>query len=124
MALFLDSIWDIRAQENIVGEILIESLALRGGRHFALEVKGTSMVDVGIEPGDLIIVRQQQSAESGDIVVAMVEGDATVKRLWIAEGKVELRPENTGFKPIVLGPDDQISIIGKVIAVRRRAEYS
>jgi repressor LexA len=114
----------VLAQENIVGEILIESLALRGGRHFALEVDGTSMVDAGIEPGDLIIVRQQQSAESGDIVVAMVDGEATVKRLWFAEGRVELRPENTGFKPIVLGPDDQISIIGKVIAVRRRARDS
>lgn len=114
----------ILAQENTVGEVLIESLALGGGRHFALEVAGTSMVDVGIEPGDLIIVRQQQSAESGDIVVAMVEGEATVKRLWLAEGRVELRPENSGFRPIVLGPDDQISIIGKVIAVRRRAQDS
>lgn len=114
----------ILAQENVIGEILIESLALGGGRHFALEVDGASMVDVGIEPGDLIIVRQQQSAESGDIVVAMVEGEATVKRLWLAEGRVELRPENTDFKPIVLGPDDQISIIGKVIAVRRRAQDS
>jgi repressor LexA len=109
------------AQENVVGEILIESIALRGGRHFALEVKGRSMIDAGIEPDDLIIVRQQASAENGDIVVAMVNGEATVKRLWMVEGKVELRPENTDFTPITLGPDDEISLIGKVVAVRRFA---
>lgn len=111
----------ILAQENVVGEILIESLALRGGKHFALEVKGRSMIDAGIEPEDLIIVRQQASAESGDIVVAMVDGEATVKRLWVVEGRVELRPENTEFDPIVLGPGDEISLIGKVVAVRRFA---
>jgi len=110
------------AQENVVGEILIESLALRGGKHFALEVKGRSMIDAGIEPGDLIIVRQQAAAESGDIVVAMVDGEATVKRLWMVEGRVELRPENTDFEPIVIGPGDELSLIGKVIAVRRRAQ--
>ena len=112
----------ILAQENVVGEILVESQALRGGKHFALEVKGLSMLDAGIEPGDLIIVRQQQSAESGDIVVAMTDGEATVKRLRIADDGIELRPENDDFEPIVIGPQDQLSIVGKVVAVRRKAQ--
>ncbi len=112
----------ILAQENMAGEILVESHALRGGKHFALEVKGRSMIDAGIEPGDLVIVRQQATAENGDIVVAMLEGEATVKRLWMGEGGVELRPENTDFEPIVIGTDDGLSIVGKVIAVRRRAQ--
>ena len=112
----------VLAQENVVGEILVESQALRGGKHFALEVKGRSMIGAGIEPGDLVIVRQQATAENGDIVVAMLEGEATVKRLWMAEGRVELRPENTDFEPIVIGPGDELSLIGKVIAVRRRAQ--
>lgn len=112
----------VLAQENVVGEILVESQALRGGKHFALEVKGRSMIGAGIEPGDLVIVRQQATAENGDIVVAMLEGEATVKRLWMAEGRVELRPENTDFEPIVLGTYDELSVIGKVIAVRRRAQ--
>jgi repressor LexA len=111
----------IFAEENVIGEILIESSALRGARHFALRVQGSSMTGAGIEPDDLIIVRQQASAETGDVVVTMVNGDATVKRLWMVEGKVELRPENTDFDPIVLGPGDELRLIGKVIAVRRLA---
>ena len=67
-----------------------------------------------------MIVRQQPIAESGEIVVAMREGEATVKRLRIAGEVIELRPENQRLSPLLIGPDDDLRIIGKVVAVHRR----
>lgn len=108
----------ILADENIVGEIAVDSSALRGGRHFALTVKGDSMIDAGISSGDLVIVRHQPVAESGDIVVALLEDEATVKRLYIQDDRIELRPENPRYMPMPIGPDDDMKIVGKVVAVR------
>ena len=79
------------------------------------------MIDAGIEPGDILIVRQQQLAESRDIVVALVNDEATVKRLYYDSGSIELRPENSRFKPISIRPEDDLRILGKVIAIRRTA---
>ncbi|MBI4511497.1 MAG: transcriptional repressor LexA [Deltaproteobacteria bacterium] len=112
----------ILAVENIVGEMLIDARLVRGTRCFALEVAGDSMARAGIDDGDYVIVRQQQVAENGDIVVALVGEGATVKRLCIADERIELRPENPRHRPIVVGPDDDLRIQGKVIGVRRRKE--
>jgi repressor LexA len=88
---------------------------------FALKVRGDSMMDVGILSGDMVIVRRQPSANSGEIVVAFIDGEATVKRLKIKRGRIELHPENTQFDPII--PDgDRLVILGKVIEVRRHLE--
>jgi len=76
------------------------------------------MVNAGISDGGTIIVRQQPIAESGDIVVALIGDEATVKRLYIRESQIELRPENQRFKPIVVGSDVDLRIIGKVVAIR------
>ncbi len=85
---------------------------------FGLRVRGHSMQDAGILPGDIVIVRQQPSAESGDIVVALVDDEATVKTLRIKEGRPELHPANPAFEPIV--PEaEELTILGKVIEVRR-----
>lgn len=111
----------ILAVENIVGELLVEAQLAQHGRCFALEVAGDSMVDAGIGDRDFVIVRQQQVAESGDIVVALLGDEATVKRLHIDEERIELRPENPRHRALVVGPDDDLRIQGKVIAVRRRA---
>jgi repressor LexA len=108
------------AQENIVGELLVERGVVRGGRHFALEVSGDSMVRADIHDGDYVVVRQQPIAESGDIVVALLGDEATVKRLSIAQDRIELRPENPRYRSMVIGPDDDLRIQGKVVAVRRR----
>lgn len=89
-------------------------------RLFALRVRGESMVGAGILPGDVVIVRRQQFAESGDIVVAQVEEEATVKRLQMRSGQVELHPENPEFGVIV--PQGEVQILGKVIEVRRSLE--
>jgi repressor LexA len=85
---------------------------------FALRVRGESMTGAGILPEDIVIVRVQPTAPPGDIVVARVGDEATVKTLRTRRGKIVLEPENDAFEPIVLDPAD-CEILGKVIEVRR-----
>ncbi|RMD62636.1 MAG: transcriptional repressor LexA [Planctomycetota bacterium] len=107
------------AEENIIGEVLAEGGTASRGRCFALVVDGDSMIKADIHEGDLVIVRQQPVAESGDIVVALLGEEATVKRLYIREEKIELRPENPKYPPIPIGPSEDLRILGKVVGVRR-----
>lgn len=109
----------ILAEENIVGEVLVEARVASRGRYFALKVRGDSMVGANIQNGDLVIVRQQPAAENGEIVVALLRDDATVKRFHLSEDGVELRPENPKHRPIRVDPDEELRIVGKVVAVRR-----
>lgn len=111
----------ILAEENVVGEILVESSVIRSGRYFALEVCGDSMTGAGINPKDLLIVRQQPIAENGDIVVALLDNEATVKRLLFHGEDILLKPENPSYDPIVLKSDADLRIAGKVVAVRSLA---
>ena len=108
----------IWATENVIGSIMVEGSAARG-RCFALEVIGDSMLKANIRSGDLVIVRQQPVAEHGDIVVALLDQEATVKRLSISEEAIQLLPENPKYRPIVIDPDQDFRIMGKVVAVRR-----
>lgn len=108
----------IFAEENILGEVLVESKLARRGGCFALRVSGDSMVNAGIRDGDVVIVRQQPVAESGDVVVALLQDEATVKRLHIRGDRIELRPENRRYRPITVGPETELQILGKVLAVR------
>ncbi len=89
---------------------------------FALKVVGFSMVNAGILPGDMVVVRRQASATSGDIVVAMVDGEATVKRLRMVRGRPQLHPENDDFAPIVPQAGEELLLLGKVVEVRRRLD--
>lgn len=102
----------ILAQENIEGYLPW------GGDNscFALQVKGDSMIDAGILSGDKVIVRPQPTAEHGEIVVALFEDEATVKRLSRKDGQVWLLPENPAYSPI---DGREAQIIGKVCAVYR-----
>ncbi|MEK6675072.1 MAG: transcriptional repressor LexA [Planctomycetota bacterium] len=109
----------IFAEQNRVGEVLVTSSVVRTGHCFALRVTGDSMTGAGIRDRDLVIVRQQPVAESGDIVVALLGDDATVKRLFIQEHQIELRSENRKYKPMSIGAEHDLRIIGKVVAVRR-----
>ena len=86
---------------------------------FALRVQGESMIGVGILPGDIVVVRRQPQADSGDIVVALVEDEATVKTLRLQRGKAYLQPENPDFETIA--PPD-FTLLGKVIEVQRSLE--
>lgn len=110
------------AEENVLGEVLVERGVVGKSRCFALRVTGDSMKRAEISDGDVVVVRQQPAAENGDIVVAMLEGEATVKRLSIREQNVELRPENPKYRPIPVDPEANFRILGKVIAVRRAKE--
>jgi repressor LexA len=85
---------------------------------FALRVRGESMRDAGILPGDVVIVRVQNTAIAGDIVVAMVDDEATVKTFKLRRGKVVLQPENPAFEEMVFDASE-VEILGKVIEVRR-----
>jgi repressor LexA len=109
----------ILATENVVGKVFVEGSLARRGKCFALRVVGDSMIRAGIKAKDLVIVRQQAVAENGDIIVAMLDGEATVKRLSICEEVIELRPENAKFRPIFVDPDQEFRILGKVVGVRR-----
>jgi repressor LexA len=101
----------------------------RGAELFALRVRGESMLGAGILPGDIVIVRRQGFADSGDIVVALVDDEATVKRLHTrlpraaapGDALIELHPENPAFD-IISRPAREIALLGKVIEVRRYLE--
>ena len=90
---------------------------------FALRVKGMSMIGVGILPGDLVVVHQQDTANSGNIVVALVDGEATVKTFRHNNDRVELHAENPAFEPIIADGED-VQILGKVVEVRRIFDQS
>ncbi|MER7889739.1 transcriptional repressor LexA [Micromonospora sp. NPDC094482] len=87
------------------------------GEVFMLQVKGDSMLDAAICDGDWVVVRQQPTAEAGDIVAAMLDGEATVKTYRRRDGHVWLMPQNPAFDPI---PGDDATIMGRVVAVLRR----
>jgi repressor LexA len=91
------------------------------GDLFALRVTGKSMIEAGIMDGDMVIVRKQPHAENGDIVVAMVEGEATVKYLEKKSGHIRLLPANPKFEPIEISEGAQLGdfIQGKVVSVQR-----
>lgn len=97
------------------------SLKRDRGELFALRVQGESMIGAGILPGDIAIVRRQPTADSGDIVVALVGDEATVKRLHLRRRRIELHAENPEYPPIV-PPPGEVLILGKVIEIRRYLE--
>ena len=84
---------------------------------FCLRVQGESMIEIGILDGDIIVVRQQENAENGEVVVAMIEDEATVKRIFYEEKQVRLQPENCLMEPIYA---DHVSLLGKVVALYRQ----
>jgi repressor LexA len=110
----------VLAEGNIVGEVLIDAATVKSGEFFALRVSGDSMVGAGINDGDLIIVRRQQLAENGDIVVALLNGETTVKRLRLEDRRIELVPENPGLAPVKVRPEDDLRILGKVVGRKHK----
>ncbi len=92
---------------------------LRDGENFALRVKGESMVDAGILPGDLVIVRKQATARNGQTVVALVNQEATIKTFYQKADRIELHPANPSMKPIIVTPSDDFRIEGVLIGVVR-----
>ena len=110
------------AEENIEGYLAVPEPLSRGGEEFLLRVKGESMINAGILDGDIVVVRREQDANNGEIVVALAGEDettneATVKRFFSENGRVRLQPENDALEPIYA---EHVQILGKVIGVFRQ----
>ena len=109
------------AEQNVEEYVAVPEPLARGGEEFLLRVKGDSMINAGILEGDLVVVRRQQDAKDGDIVVALAGADetadeATVKRFFRENGRIRLQPENDALEPIYT---EYVQILGKVTGVFR-----
>jgi repressor LexA len=109
------------AEDNVEEYVAVPDMIARGGADFLLRVKGESMVEAGILDGDVVVVRREQTARDGDIVVALAGEDetsdeATVKRFFRENGRVRLQPENSSMEPIYA---NHVQILGKVTGVFR-----
>lgn len=112
----------ILAQENLEGILAIDKSIIKDANDvFALRIKGDSMINAGILDGDFVLVHQQPIANQGDIIVALIEDEATVKRFYKEKNKITLQPENENLPPIIVDPKDKNTrILGKVEAVVRK----
>jgi repressor LexA len=111
------------AIEDIQGYFSVDQLAVKGKDCFFLRVSGDSMIGAGIFDGDLALVRPQPTADNRETVVAMVEGEATLKWFFREQGLIRLQPANPNMQAIIVRPGDgDVTIIGKVIGIYRRLE--
>lgn len=110
----------ILAEENIEGTFNIQSSLINGKANcFALKVKGDSMINAGIFEGDVVIINPQKEANNGEIIVALIENEATLKRFNRKDGKISLLPENDNYSPILITESDNFSIVGKALGIFR-----
>ena len=113
----------LMAEENVEGHLSVDPMFLRPGNNlFALTVVGDSMIEDGIHDGDVILVRQQSTAPAGAAVVALVDGEATVKRFYKEAGRIRLQPANREMQPIYITEQDarETLIQGVVVALFRK----
>jgi repressor LexA len=110
----------VTAVENIDGYITLDHNMFRGEGLFTLRVRGDSMRDAGVLDGDIAIVRQQRTAHDGDIVVVMIDDDATLKRYYYRGDHIVLHPENERYEDIVVTSERDVSIVGKMVGVIRK----
>ena len=109
----------ILAEENVEDHFPVPARFLHGKTNFMLNVRGESMIEAGIMDGDYILVEQQNTANNGDMVVAMIDGfesEATVKTFYKENGHIRLQPENSSMSPIIV---NDVTILGKVRGVFR-----
>lgn len=106
------------SEENWEGLLTIPN-DMGSGKLFALRVKGDSMIDAGIMDGDRVIVKQQGTAENGEIVCAVIEGEATLKRFYKESGVITLKAENEKYAPITVS-EGEFRIAGRVIGLLRK----
>jgi repressor LexA len=110
----------ISAIQNHTQDITVPPDLIGGGEHFALEVKGDSMIDAGINDGDIVIVRRCETADNGDIVVALVDKEeATLKRLRKKGASIALEAANPNYETRIFGPD-QVDIQGRLVGLIRK----
>jgi repressor LexA len=106
------------SEENVEGRLAVPS-DMGSGKLFALQVKGDSMIDAGIIDGDQAILKQQATAENGQIVCAMINGEATLKRFYKKDGVVTLSAENKNYAPIVVS-GGEFRILGRLVGLIRK----
>ena len=106
----------ILATENCEDVYYMPSNLFRGDNLFILNVSGDSMINAGIQDGDMVVIRKQDTAENGEIVAALIDDSATIKRFYKENGRFRLQPENPTMEPMYF---DEVSIIGKVIGLIR-----
>jgi repressor LexA len=106
------------SEENIEGVLTIPG-DMSAGKTFALRVKGDSMIGAGIMDGDRVIVKQQSTAENGEIVCALIDGEATLKRFFKKDGVITLKAENEKYAPIILS-QGEFRIAGRVVGLLRK----
>lgn len=109
----------IYAYEENLGYVTVDRSIKRGRELFALRVKGDSMINAGILSGDAVIFVKQSVADNGDIVVALIDDEATVKRFFREDGYFRLQPENPDYEPII---SEDVKILGKVVTLVRNYE--
>ncbi len=107
------------ASENFDGYISIPSDMLKAGDYFALNVRGDSMINAGILDGDTALIKQKQTAENGEIIVAMIDDAVTLKRFYKEKNRVKLQAENDAYSPIYT---QSIKILGKLVKIFRDYE--
>lgn len=112
----------ILAQENIEGTIFVDKIIAKNSRNmFVLRIKGESMINAGILDGDFVLVHQQPTANQGEIVVALIDDEATVKRFYKDKNKIKFKPENDTMEPIIVDlKSSNVKIIGKIKGVIRK----
>lgn len=108
------------ADEEIEAHLAVDSSLVKGKDSFLLRVRGNSMIEVHIMPGDLVVVRPQTTAENGEIVVALIDGEATLKRFYHEGEEIRLKPENSTMKSLIYRESDaEVQILGKVTGLCR-----
>lgn len=116
----------VLAQEQVEGYVVVDGAWLGANasstqiEHFALKVKGDSMINAGILEGDFVIIRQQSTAQDGDIVIALLGEEATIKRFFKEQDHVRLQPEHPTMEAILVGKQQPFQVLGKVVAVFRQ----
>ena len=106
----------ILAEENADGFVTLPDDVVGRGEHFVLEIRGESMISAGIMNGDFVVIKRQQTAQNGDIIIAMLDGEATCKRYFKEPDRIRLQPENPRMQPFY---SRSVNIVGKVVAVYR-----
>ncbi len=110
----------ITAIENVDGYVTLDRSIFRGDGLFALRIKGDSMTGMGILNGDIVVVRKKAQAEHGEVVVVIIDGDATLKRFIKEGGTIKLRAENPAYEDILLDPGSSLQVAGKLVGVIRK----
>lgn len=110
----------ITAEENIEGTITLDRTLFKGDGLFTLRVRGDSMKDAGVFDGDIAVVRQKPTADNGEVVVAVIEGEATLKRFFKKEEAIVLHAENEAYDDIVITAPQSVYIAGKLVGVIRK----